>query len=242
MAFAPGFLSSRVDWKSILKRPGGEREGGNVTLTSGMTSSTASPTSRIPPGMVVVKRTSTGKYLPATDVNGDRNSAAVVVSDEAADADWASKSITVTVNGKSATVALAAGDDTTAEVVTALNADSGFAALATASGTNGNPVTVTSREKGADVHMNVAITTISTAFGTAAVGKNDAGADADYRIVAEYADMLDRTGAAQEPSVKTLLAGVFERAAITAAVDGSGNSTLTGEAEVVLGRRGCLFE
>lgn len=237
---APGFLASRLDDVAILARPDGMVRGLNATLTAGMTCSAATPTHRIPPGTVVVKRTSTGKYLPATDANGDRNAAAVVSSDAAAGGTWASKTITTTVRGKSAAVALGAGDDTTSEVVTALNADAVFKQIAIASGADGAVLVVTSREKGADVSMNVQITTIDTAFGTHDVGKSAVGTDADYLVTAAFADMKDRDSTAQEPSVPTYKSGVFRSASF--AVDGSGVSTLTPEAQATLARRGSTFE
>lgn len=237
---APGFISSRLDDVALLLRPDGARRGQNATLTSGMTSSTASPTSRIPPGMVIVKRTSTGKFLPATDANGDRNSAAVVTSLIAGGATTASKTISLYVKGRLiVTVTLGAGDDTTSEIVTALNANATFAAYAVASGADGSPLVVTSLEKGSDVVMKLT-SNLTTLFG--ANGTDASGADADYRIVKSYADMLDAFGSAQEPSVETWIAGVFSASAIAAAVDGSGNSTLTGEAKAVLTRLGCKFE
>lgn len=235
---APGFYATRLEDVAILRRPDAVKIGRNATLTSGMTCSRMSPTYRLPPGSVVVKKTSTGKFVHSTDPSGDRNSGAVVTSAEVPDGDWASKTITLTIDGRPiVTVTLGGSDDTTSEVVTALNANPTFAAYATASGADGAVLTVTSKATGAGVNMKLT-SNLLTAFGSA--GKDAAGVDADYRVTREFADMKDRDGNAIEPSTMTYLAGCFN--ANEFAVDGNGDSTLTGEAEAVLARRGSTFE
>ena len=89
--------------------------GGPAALYFGLLAKKAHPDwdVRIFEGNVLVKRTSTGRYVEANDTNGDTNSPASVSASETADGDWASKTITVNVNGMDlVTVTLGAGDDT----------------------------------------------------------------------------------------------------------------------------------
>jgi hypothetical protein len=207
----------------------GLKQGDDVLLASGQTSS-ITPNHRIPRGTVVVKKTSTGKYYLADDAsNGDRNTGAVVTASETADADWKSKTITLTINGREVvTVTLGAGDDTDAEVKDALNADATFKLWAVAS-VAGSRVVITSLQTGADVVMKIT-SNLSTAFG--ANGTSAQGVDADYRVTHLPVDLKDLNAAAVDGTVPTVVAGRFRSSVL---------SNATAEAKAVLTRRGSQF-
>lgn len=231
---APGFYSQSLADVPFLLTAEGKKAGGDVLLASGQTSS-LTPTSRIPPGTVVVKKTGDGKYYFADDAtDGDRNTAASVSSVEAGDTGWVSAVITCVIDGRTIEVTLGGADDTTAEIVTALNGNAIFAAHLVASGTNGNPLVITSLQKGAQVSLSVSSDIdASTDTGFGAAGVSDNGADADYRVTDRFGHLVDLDGTAVDDLVGTLWAGHFKRTLL---------SNLTAEAEAVLLRRGSRIE
>lgn len=239
---AIGFQSFQLDDVAYLVDGEGKKAGNDVLLASGQ-SSNLTPAHRIPPGTVVVKRTSTGKYVFANDANGDRCAAAAVTSIIAPGATWASKIITTTVNGKAAAVTLAGTDDTIGEVVTALNADAIFKQIAVASDAGASDfLTVTTLEKGADVQLKVSMN-LDTAFATDTGTDSEAeanGTDADYRVTGWWGELKDINAAAQDYMVPTLIAGKFRESVL--GKDSASVSTLTAEAKRVLIRNGSRFE
>lgn len=221
--------TSYVNNRAVLVQGGYKQK--TVVLDSGNVDSGSVPTSRLREGNVMVKRTSTGKYIEADDANGDRNAGAVVTAAEAADSDWQSADITVSQNGgDKVTVSLGGSDDTNAEVATALNADADFARNYIADG-SGALLTITSLRTGEDVQLTVT-SDLATAFG--ANGTNASGTWADYGVLQRPVDQADDAGTASDThgSIAYAKARFKESLLIN----------LTPDARRALIGRGCSFE
>lgn len=208
--------------------------GPDAILKSTVTDSGASPTTTIRKGNSIVKKTSDGLFYlddgPANASSADRNTVAAVVAQETADGDWASKTISVYVNGSLlVTVTLGGGDDTDAEVVTALNGNAIFAANCIASA-SGSRVHIKTLKAGADQYLYVT-SNLSTAFGSS--GQTGSGTDAEYYITEEEVSMLDPdTGAVADRPVKTSFAAYYDESELL---------NLSAEARATLSRRGARF-
>ena len=230
MSTLPGTAVRTETSRAILLSEVGAKKHSDVTIDSGQSDSGSTPTSRIREGRVVVLRTSTGRYVFADDANGDRCTPPVVTAAEAADGDWASTTITLKRNGATVvTVTLGAGDNTTNLVVTALNANAAFRANAIASASSGR-VVVTGLVGGAGESIEI-VASLATAFGTAGTA-SDSGEDADYAVTTQATTLLDPLGVAAHALAPALAAGNFDESELL---------SLTGEAKVVLSRRGSIF-
>ena len=126
-----GFYSLDLPTRKILRfvNPAHEKKGDAITLKSTVvdTGNGLARTTLIRAGLLVVKKTSDSRYYRADDgsVGADRNAGAVVAAAEAADADWASKTVSLFINGRLiVTVTLGGSDDSNAEVATALSSRS----------------------------------------------------------------------------------------------------------------------
>lgn len=208
----------------------------DAVIDSGVSDSGSTPTTLIRPGTVLVKRTSTGRYVAANDANADVPTQASVSSVAAAGATWASKIVTVVINGITiVAVTLGAADDTTAEVVTALNANAIFAANCIASGTNGNPVVIKTLRAGADVALKVFgdhadVFTVAGTFAT--------GTDPDVIVTDAFAPVADENGTAVHAPVKALCAGYFDLSELIVAGTAGGLRTTAPIAYAVLSKLG----
>jgi hypothetical protein len=209
---------------------------GAETDKSGVISSAeldvGTPTYRIRAGNVMVYSTSLGKWvLTSNTTDADVATAADVAASETADADWQSKTISAYRNGALiVTVTLGGGDDTDAEIVTALNGNAIFAAncIASASGSRvhvkllnaapGDVLTVTSN--------------LSTAFG--ANGTSDAGEEPEFRVLID-------TGYVIDPVNKTTAVDDEQRMARRGHFIEANLLGLTQVARAALIRQGCLF-
>jgi hypothetical protein len=231
-----GYKSIEIAAVKFLTQQAPKLVGPGVTVDSGVTDTGngLGRSSILRPGFVVVKKTSTGRYVAADDATGDRCAAAKVTAAQTADGTWASKTITINVQGgPDQVVTLGAGDDTDAEVVAAIMLQTtGVKATVVA-----NRVTIQTEGAGRNRSLKVS-SNLAAAFG-AADGVVALGTDADYRVLGheghpeEYVDLLDKYGAAMHaPGVRNLLAGFFSAAALV---------KLTAEAQIVLGRNGSIF-
>lgn len=214
------------------------KQGADIRLKGGVTTDFPTTGDKImPPGAVVVLKTSDGLYYLANDTsNGDRNTAAAISSLEKPDADWKSKTITWAVSYPdgsvfSGTVAAGTGDDTVAEFVTLLNSDEDFAAHLVASDAGATDLlTITTLAKGR-VGLSLSCD-LSTVYGDG-VTLTDYGAEADYRVISEQRDLTAIGGATRDSdTVPTFLAGHFDESELTG---------LTPEARGVLISRGSIF-
>ena len=201
---------------------------------------TAIRTTVLRPGMILVLKTSDGLYYADDGVanasSADRDTPASVSASETADGDWASKTITVTVDGgPSATVTLGGADDTDAEVVTALNADAGFIKLGVIADASGSRVRIHTVEAGS--HKTLFVTSnLTTAYGSA--GTEAVGTDADYVVLHDYCDMLDQNAVASDAVAKVVVCARFDTSLFLPA-----NTTdcVHAQAKAVLRRNGSLF-
>lgn len=203
-----------------------------VVLDSGNVDSGATPTTRLREGNVLVKRTSTGKYIEANDTNGDRNLPPIVTASETADDDWESGDISVYKNGAFlVTVSMGANDDTDTEVAAALNADATFRAHAIASVANSR-VVITGIEAGGEQSLKVVHDDNAAAFGSS--GTEEEGSWADYGVLARPADQTDENGSASDTQAPIVYAkGRFRESQLI---------NLTADARQALIARGCVFE
>lgn len=233
----PNFTTTTLSGRRVLVDDSIGPQTKCVTSDSGNADSGSTPTTRMRPGNVLVKRTSTGRYVEANDSNGDRSTPPSVSSAEAADTDWDGTTITVYLNGTLvATVVLAGSDDSTSEVVTALNTAFAAANLPiVASGLNAAVLVVKAHPGGGNVSLRVE-STLATAFATAGGAGSyaeDVGLDADYVVTLEYADQVNDDGTAIHADVLVAQRGYF---------DASNLINLTADAKAVLRRRGSRFD
>lgn len=210
-----------------------------VTLDSTNADAGNTPTHRMRAGNIVILRTSTGRYVEADDANADALTPATVSAIETADAGWQSTTITTTIRGGvSFDVVLGAGDDTDAEVVTALNANAVFAANCIAD-ESGGFVRIRTLEAGAEAQLHVN-STLATAYGANGIADN--GTDPDVRVMLELASLQDKEGTAINADANTARKGHFDESAL---IVGGAVASLTDqnyiEAKAVLLRRGSIF-
>lgn len=234
----PSYSSVSITGRKVLHNRIGVEQGPTAVLENTCADSGSTPTTRMRPGNVIVKRASSGEYVEANDSNGDRCTPAAVTALETADDDWESGVIRITGHWGTIDVTLAGTDDTDAEVVAAIN--TALAAVDPEQGpckasVSGSRVVITNRDKGAGTYLEVYHTTVSTAFGAAGASTTmDVGEDADYLVIdeGEYPDMVDEQGTARSAPVRTLQRGNFVTANLI---------NLTSEARAVLSRRGSRF-
>lgn len=213
--------------------------GPDVVVDSGEADSTT-PTSWLRPGTVLVKRTSTGKYIGADDSNADTFTQATVTSLEAADTDWDGTTVTIKINGITITTVVFAGsDDTTAECVTALNANAIFAANCIASGSNGNPVVIKALRPGADTTLTIS-SDLATAWG--ASGTSATGTDPDVVVTTDWVALTDEFATAVDGVVSTLRVGHFDESELIVSGTAGSIRTMAPVAYAVLAKRGSVFE
>ncbi|HYE92706.1 MAG TPA: hypothetical protein VEA38_16875 [Terriglobales bacterium] len=242
----PGFTSTEFAHKAFLVDGSRTKQGNDVIIKGGQTTGwPASGGKRARAGTVVVKESGDGLYYLSDAADGaaagDINTAAVVTSAEKPDADWASKILTWTLylpNGlvQSGTVTLAAGDDTIAEVVTALNADAQFKDRFVASDAGASDLLViTSRLKG-NVKAKMSMD-LDTAYGTDDGSTSSAyasGVEADVRVIMQDRDLVDLDNASFDSHpVATITAGRFDESEL---------ANLSHEAKAILIARGSTFE
>jgi hypothetical protein len=233
MAHLPGSVSSLSVSDRVIHIDESIYEPGPAAqLISTATDSGASPTTTIRKGNCIVKKTSTGLFYiddGITNAGGaDRNTPASVTAAETADGDWASKTITIYVDGGPAqVVTLGATDDTDAEVVAAIMLQ-----------TTGVKATVVSsrvviKTDGAGAHRTLTVASnLSTAFG-ASDSVPAYGTDAEYYITEEEVSTLDpNTGSAATVEVKTSFKAYYDESQLL---------NLSAEARATLSRRGARF-
>lgn len=221
--------------KGFLFYPDDAVRGSDVLMAASQTSS-ITPTWRHPPGTVLIKKTSSGKYYLADDVTNADNptaaSVATLVTNPGAGG-WDGNLI-ISGHWGSITVALS-GDNTDAAVAAAIIAavaaqNPETQARITAADTTGE-VTITNFDVGSGTWLSAYHATVTTMFG-AAPGVTDNGEDPDVRVTTEFAELQDLNGTARDHLVPTLLKGKFKTSQL---------SHLTAEARGVLERRGSSF-
>lgn len=200
-----------------------------VTLDSGNTDANGTPTHRIRPGNVVVRRASTGRYVEANDTNGDRAVAPTKSTTSHTDGNGVIKLVG---NHGTISVTTTTGTGTEANNATDLNADADFAAHYTASSAGGE-LTITANRGGKSEWFYIHTDTMSTAPFTEGEDNGVAGEDADFRVVLDFVDLKDEEGTACHGDAKVAWTGHF---------DASNLINLTPEARATLAARGAKFD
>lgn len=187
------------------------------------------------PACVLVKRSSTGEFVMASDANADHQAAAAVtalVTNPGAGG-W-DGDLEITGHWGTLTVALS-GDDTNAAVAAAIiakaaaeNPESKAPITAVDTGTR---VQVLNTDKGDGTWLKVKHATVTTAFGASGTGSY--GSDPDVIVTEEYVDMLNGAAVAVATASKSVTrAGHYDAANLI---------NLTAEAAAVLLKRGSRF-
>lgn len=188
----------------------------DVLVTSGQVDSgnSAFRTTFLRPGCVLVKRTSTGKFLMANDANVDHQTAASVntaVTNPGSggwdgvvtiQGHWGS--FTVTLSGSNTDAAVAAAIIAAAA---ALNPES--QAPITAADASGS-VSITNIDKGAGTWLRASHATVTGMFTSA--GKGAVGTDPEVVVTEDYVDMLSGSAAAIDGLAKVTRAGHYDAA------------------------------
>ena len=222
----PGIQESAKTHPNHLRTSEGLVLSPYIVLDSGNTDSGSSPASMFRCGNVVVKRTSTGRFVEADDANGDRNAAPSITSSGHADGNGV---IAIVYKGGSViSVTTSTGSGTEANHATDLNADAAFAALFVASSAGGE-LTITAKQAGADVYFYMDSTTMASAGFAEGEGNAVSGSDAEYLVTHSTVSLVDNAGSAAHAEAEASWAGDYN----------SGNLiNLTAEAKAVLLRRG----
>lgn len=225
----PHFSSTTITGRRVLVDGQVDPRVSSVTLDSGNTDAGATPTHRIRPGSVVVRRASTGRYVEANDTNGDRCTAASITSSGHTDGNGVIK---IVGNHGTFSVTTTTGTGTEANNATDLNANADFAAHYTASSATGE-LTIASNAVGKQEWFYVHSDTMANASFSEGETSGVAGEDADYRVTLEHVDLKDEEGTAIHADVPVAWAGHF---------DASNLLLLTAEARAVLAKRGSKFD
>lgn len=230
-----GIQSFQLDDVNPLYDGHNTQKGNDVVMASGQASS-LTPTTRHPPGTVLIKKTSTGKYYLSTDVtNCDSPSAASVNTlitnpgsggwdgDLVISGHWGS--LTVALSGANTDAAVAAAIIAAAA---ALNPES--QAPITAADATGS-VSISNVDVGSGTWIHARHTTVTTMLG--ANGTGDNGTDPDVRVLADFCDLADINGTAADSNpTPTYTRGNFRTASM---------ASMSAEARGVLERRGSNF-
>lgn len=198
-----------------------------VTLDSGNTDSSATPTYRLRPGNVVALRTSTGRYVEANDANADTGTAPAITTGGHTDGNGVIKLVG---NHGTISVTTTTGSGTEANNATDLNADASFAAYYTASSAGGE-LTITANRAAADEWFYIHSDTMATAVFSEGIDNGSTGADPEIGVVLEAGD-LEYDGTAQHAPAVIAIRGHFDESQLI---------NLTGQAKEVLVRRGSIF-
>lgn len=212
----------RIDDSALVR-------GGDVVLDSSNTDAGNTPTFRMRPGNVVIKRSSTGRYVEANDANADTGTAPSITSSGHSDANG---EIKLVGNHGTISVTTSTGSGTEANHATDLNADAQFSAFYTASSAGGE-LTIAANRAGSDEWFYVHTDTIATAGFSKGVSNSVRGSDPDVRVLEGFSsDLENLDGTAQHGTAPTSLAGHYDESALI---------NLTGQAREVLSRRGSIF-
>ena len=227
MSILPHFSSESVSTRKVLIDrliPTQEEE---IVIDSSNTDSGSTPTYRFRAGNVVVKRTSTGRYVEANDTNADVSTAATITSSGHTDA---TDVIKLVGNHGTISVTVSTGTGTEANCATDLNADSDFAAHYTAS-SSGGELTITSNEVGDDEWFYIHSDTHANYGFSEGTANGVTAGEPDVWVTLANCD-LELDGTAVHAGVLATRVGHF---------DESNHTNLTAEAKAVLIANGSKF-
>lgn len=201
--------------------------GEGITITSGVVDSSngLERTSILRPGYVVVKRTSTGKYLDTSDANGDRDAVASATSLVDIGAGAANKTFKFKYKGGvEHTITTATATTSVSALVTLLNADDKFNSDLIADAVS-STLRIRSKRAGSGEYFEITDGTLNGQGGssqdTFANNTTAIGTDADYRVIGfegapeEYVDLLTDLGVATDnDETQNLWAASFVEASL----------------------------
>jgi len=232
---AIGFSSYDFDDVAyLIDGQGAPQRGNDVLMASGQTSALTA-THRHPPGTVLVKKTSSGKYYLADDSTNADSSAAASVNTAITNPGSGGWDGTLNITGHWGSLAVTlSADDTDAAVAAKIIAAAAAAnpesqAPVTAADATGT-VSITNTDVGAGTWLKAEHATVATMMGTGGADAN--GTDPDVRVTTAFAELKNLSAVAQDWMVPTLTKGNFRTSAL---------SNLTAEAQAVLTRRGSTF-
>lgn len=226
----PAEPSHRVtDW--------GRELDGAIVLDSGNTDAGSTVSSWFRPGNVVVKRTSTGRYVEADDSNADDNTAPAITSSSHSDGNGV---IALVGNHGTISVTTTTGSGTEANNATDLNADAAFAAHYVASSAGGE-LTITARRAAADEWFYIDSSTMATASFSEGEANTSRGTDADVRITEAAVSLADDAGTARNMAVKASYLGDYDESALIVGGAFTTTTAIPQQYKDVLIRRGCRF-
>ncbi|MCA8926268.1 MAG: hypothetical protein KDD82_30960 [Planctomycetes bacterium] len=229
MPAVPGIYRQDLEDRRYVLHEQGLLRGQEVVLDE-ETYSPLPPNDWIPPGTVVVRRQSAGRYVHPTHPDAARNQPAAVSSLQPADQAWAGTVVTASLTpGLGFAVPLDQSAVDNPAVIDQLNQDPAFVAHFLADEDQAGNVRVRTRAAGADQQLSVS-SSLAAAFGPE--GRAAHGTDADYRVTDAWAAVRELDGSPSHYMVPTLLAGHFDESELV---------HLTPEARVVLSRRGSIF-
>lgn len=226
----PAYDSFTVSGREVLLDNALAGEGDSVTLDSGNTDTGSSPTTLFRSGNVIVKRTSTGRFVEANDANADdlADSPATITSSSHSDANGVIKLV-----GTHGTISVttSTGSGTEANHATDLNADADFAAHYTASSAGGE-LTITSDAVGPDEWFYIHSDTIATVGFAEGEDNGVVGTIPDVRVTRDNVSLLNEFGSATHADVYAYRRGHFNTSNLI---------NLTAAARAILAGRGSLF-
>lgn len=228
MTTIPHFTTTTVSGREVMVDNAIDPQADSITLDSGNTDSGSTPTHRFRPGNVVIKRTSTGRFVEANDANADDLGFPSITSSGHSDANGAIKLVG---NHGTISVTTTTGTGTEANHATDLNADADFAAYYEASSAGGE-LTITARNGGAEEWFYIHTDTIATAGFSEGEDNGVTGTTPDVRVTLGYADLQDEEGTAVHADVLAARRGHFDESQLI---------NLTAEAKATLASRGSIF-
>lgn len=227
----PNNLDFTLGHRRVLIDTTGRIFGDDVILDSSNTDSGSTPTSRFRAGNVIVKRTSTGRYVEANDGNADVSARAAITSSSHTDATDDIVIVSPKLPGGTLTVTVTTGTGTEAECATDLNANADFAAFFTASSAD-NELTITMNAPGPENWFYMGSGTHANYGFAEGIDNYSAGTYPDVKVTRAPVRLTDDNGTAKHEIVPTYDSGYFDESQLI---------NLTGEAKQVLVSRGARF-
>ncbi len=224
----PRSVTTSIPSRRVLLSDFGKETDTSVLSDSSNADATNTPTTRVRKGNVLVKQTSTGRFVEANDANADTSTQASITSSSHADGNGVIKIV-----GSRGTISVTTttGTGTEANHATDLNADQEFAASYVASSAGGE-LTIKALRAGPEEWFYIHADTIATAGFSEGVDNGVKGTDPEVVVTLRDIDQVDEDGTAVHAEVEVRRKGHF---------DESNLINLTDEARAVLVRRGSIF-
>lgn len=228
MSTIPHFTSTTIAGREVLIDDSINTQADEITLDSGNADSGSSPTTLFRPGNVVIKRTSTLRFVEANDANADDLGSPTISTTSHTDGNGVIKLVG---NHGTISVTTTTGSGTEANNATDLNANADFAAFYTASSGTGE-LTITANAGGEGEWFYIHTDTMATAPFAEGEDNGVSGTTPDVRVTGAYASLIDDEGTAVHASVLAYRSGYFDESQLI---------NLTPAAKAILVSRGAVF-